>query len=227
MYSTVLAALLLLATPQNELTSLERDSGWELLFDGATTGGWRSYGKPGFPEQGWNVADGCLHHEPQGGGGDIVFERPFADFELEFDWKLAAGANSGVKYRVPELGLPFGMVAPEYQILDDAAHQSAEPDTKAAALFVIAAPEGALPNPAGEFNSSRIVARGSRFEHWLNGVRVLSVDTASDEWKRAVGASKFVATPGFGRADRGWIGLQDHGGEATASSASVLGSGCG
>ena len=188
--SPIVFALLLAGAPQNALSSLERDSGWELLFDGETTRGWRSYGQPGFPEQGWNVMDGCLHHEPRGGGGDIVFERPFADFELEFEWKVVAGANSGVKVRVPELGSEAGMVAPEYQILDDAAHTDAQPNTRTAALYAIKAAEGAVPSPVGEFNRSRIVARGSRFEHWLNGVRVLAIDAASDEWEARRGGQQ-------------------------------------
>ena len=195
----------------NRISRLEHDAGWQLLFDGETTAGWRSIKAPGFPAEGWEVSGGTLHHTR--GGGDLVTERSFGDFELEFEWKVSPGANSGVKYLVSEAdaGAAFG---PEYQVLDDERHSDAERAThRAAALYDLLPAEGKLLAPVGEFNQGRIVSREGRIEHWLNGVRVVDVDTASDQFAAAHAASKYKGSPGFARGHRGRIALQDHGDE--------------
>ena len=101
----------------NRLTELEREAGWRLLFDGESTAGWRRHGGDAFPEKGWEVVDGCLRHTAGGGGGDIVADGEFGPFELEFEWKVAAGANSGVKYLVAPVERPSSMLGCEYQVL--------------------------------------------------------------------------------------------------------------
>ena len=97
------------------------ESGWVNLFDGKTLAGWKSYsGKPIGPQ--WVVEDGVLHLTG-GGGGDLVTEKQFKDFEFQFQWKVAPGANSGVMYRVqPGDRAPY-LSGPEYQVLDDAKHR--------------------------------------------------------------------------------------------------------
>ena len=198
----------------NHLSRLERDAGWLLLFDGETTAGWRSFKTPEFPEAGWEVTDGCLHHLARGGGGDIMTERAFGDFELEFEWKVAAGANSGVKYRVGGPEVRQSVLGPEYQLLDDAGHPNGtKPKTSAASLYDVLAPGEKQLAPVGEFNRSRIVARGSRIEHWLNGVRVIKTELGSEAWKEAIAASKFAGMASFFATGSGHIALQDHGDE--------------
>lgn len=217
-----LLALAALAAPaaaqdaHRPLSPFLEDTGWTALFDGATTSGWRGIGKDAFPDKGWDVVDSCLHHTPKGGGGDLVTTAEFGDFELEFEWKVAAGANSGVKYRVrdePGAGSAFG---PEYQVLDDAKHSNGKSAlTSAGSLYAVAAPattEGLL-KPVGEFNHARIVARGERLEHWINGARVVDIALGSDAWAKAVGASKFASRADFASAGPGRIALQDHGDE--------------
>lgn len=195
----------------NRLSRLEHDAGWQLLFDGETTEGWQSIKAPGFPTEGWDVDGGTLHHTR--GGGDLVTERSFGDFELEFEWKVAPGANSGVKYLVSEAdaSAAFG---PEYQILDDDLHVDAQREThRAAALYDLLPAAGKSLAPVGEYNKGRIVARDGRIEHWLNGVRVVDIDTGSEEFAAAHAASKYKGSPGFARGHRGRIALQDHGDE--------------
>ena len=97
----VAATTMAVAAPVNQLARREKAAGWRLLFDGKTTHGWRSFKKPSFPDQGWRVEDGWLHCLGKG-GGDIITDAQFDDFELQWEWKLAAGANSGVKYFVLE-----------------------------------------------------------------------------------------------------------------------------
>ena len=194
----------------NELCELEQQSGWKLLFDGETTKGWRAYGGEQVPD-GWQVISGCLVRS--GRAGDLITLETFEDFEFEFEWKLAAGVNSGVKIRVhetPERGAPIG---PEYQILDDNGHENGSvPKTSAAAMYALVEPTGKQLAAVGSFNHSRILARGTRLEHWLNGVRVLAVDLDSADFQARKAASKFARVQDFGRG-AGHIALQDHGGE--------------
>jgi len=207
----------------NTLSELERSQGFELLFDGRTTWGWRSARAKEFPKQGWEVRDGELVVLESGGGearaaGDIITERKLAAFELRLEFRLAAGANSGIKYYVePELNQgPGSSIGLEYQLLDDERH----PDAKAgrdgnrtlASLYdlIAAAPDKKV-RPIGEWNEARIVSRGRRVEHWLNGAKVLEYERGTPEFRRLVAESKYKVWPGFGELREGHLLLQDHG----------------
>jgi hypothetical protein len=202
------------ATVPNQLTPAEKAAGWRLLFDGQTTSGWRGFRKPEFPSQGWSVVEGCLKHAAKAGGGDIITQETFDDFELEFEWRLAPGANSGVKYFIlEERGSPIGH---EYQVVDDDRH----PDGRRGPKWQTGSFYDCLPAatnkhllPAGQFNRSRIVVQGKQVEHWLNGVKTVQYDLESEALKAAVAASKFKNVTGFGAKVRGAILLQDHGDE--------------
>ncbi len=187
-------------------------SPWKVLFDGASSDGWRSFRGKEFPSKGWAVENGTLRHLAGGGGGDIATADEYGDFDFRFEWKVAEGANSGVMYRSSESENAPWMTAPEYQILDDAKHADGkDPKTSAAGCYALYEGVGKVLRPVGEFNEGRIVAIGTRVEHWLNGVRVVAFDTASEEWKAKVKASKFKDMPRFGTTTRGRIVLQDHG----------------
>jgi Domain of Unknown Function (DUF1080) len=206
----LLAFVFSASTFASQLTDEEQKAGWKLLFDGKTTTGWRNLGKTTFPEKGWDVVDGCLHHIPKGGGGDITFNETFENFEFSFEWKAAPGTNSGVKYRVVDKpGSAFG---PEYQIIDDEKHADAKnPKRTAGALYDIFAPaKERVVKPVGEFNSSKLVVNGNRIEHWLNGIKVVDAEVGAEAWTQAIAASKFAKTPTFGSNTKGHIVLQDH-----------------
>ena len=70
--------------------------GWTYLFDGTSTEGWRGYNKDSFPSIGWIIEDGTLRHVAGSGGGDIIYDKKFSNFELPFEWKISDGGNSGV-----------------------------------------------------------------------------------------------------------------------------------
>ena len=197
----------------NRLTDAERAAGWRPLFDGDSTDGWVAFRGDAFPAQGWEVADGTLHHLPGGGGGDLVTERAFRDFELRFDWKVAPGANSGVIYRVGDQHDATWQTGPEFQVLDDAAHADLDPRHSAGALYALHAPEGKRLNPAGQWNRGRILVLGNRIEHQVNGVTVVTADMGSGDWRARVEESKFGAMPDFASLPAGRIALQDHGNE--------------
>jgi hypothetical protein len=193
----------------NRLSASEVAEGWRLLFDGATTRGWRGYRRPDMPA-GWQVEDGALTRVA--GAGDIITEETFGDFELALEWKVAPGGNSGIFFRVTEEGEHSYHTGPEMQVLDDAAHSDGRSrlTSAGAAYGLYPAPEGVV-KPAGEWNTARLVVAGRHVEHWLNGVKLLEYELQSPEWQRKVAASKFIEWPGYGRAPRGHIALQDHG----------------
>ena len=190
------------------------------LFDGKTTAGWRGFKKPAFPDKGWVVENGWLKHVAKGAnsqsGGDIITVDTFDNFDLQFEWKVALGANSGVKYLVTEDR--SGPIAHEYQVIDDERHPDAKigPHRATAALYdAIPAPATKRSKPAGEVNTSRIVVNGLHVEHWLNGAKVLEYDLASQALMAAKAKSKFKDEPGWGTKLKGHILLQDHGDEVS------------
>ena len=210
-----LAAVTVFAADEpNTLTPAEKADGWRLLFDGRTTAEWITSGKEEFPAKGWVVEDGTLHHTKGGGGGDIVTREMFGDFELTWDWKISAGANSGLKYNLPD---PKKAIGFEYQLLDDAGHPDGQIGGRlhqTAGLYDILEPSAERKlNPPGEWNRSRIVVRGNHAEHWLNGMKTVEFEMGSDALKAAIAKSKFKTVAGFGEKANSPILLQDHGDE--------------
>jgi hypothetical protein len=185
------------------------DGTWRPLLDARTTAGWRGYRMDTMPA-GWSLVDGALTRT--GPGGDIITVDQFADFELELEWKLGPGGNSGIFYRVTEEGENTYHTGPEMQVLDDAGHRDGGSRLTAAgsAYGLYAAPPGVV-KPSGEWNAVRLLVDGAHVEHWLNGTKVVEYDLGSPDWEAKVKASKFVEWPAYGRAGRGHIGLQDHG----------------
>ena len=179
------------------------------LCDGKSLVNWTDQaGNP--PGNGWVLEDGCLVRKAK--AGDLYTKEGFSDFAFTFEWKIAPGCNSGVKYRVADYS--GAVLGPEYQILDDPKWKYAPDHLGAtASIYAIkgASADQKLKKP-GEFNTSRIVAKGNHLEHWLNGEKVAEIEIGSDDWKKRHGASKFKKRPDFG-SKKGRIMLQDHGGK--------------
>lgn len=91
-----------LGAPLNTLTAAEEADGWQLLFDGETTNGWRGEKHSPFPEKVWRVEESSLALTHPTGASNIYTERGFQNFDLKFDWKIAPGSNSGVKYEIAD-----------------------------------------------------------------------------------------------------------------------------
>ncbi len=203
----------------NTLTAAEAAAGWTLLWDGASTQGWRSVHGPWFPSHEWQIENGVLSVVPtEGLGEDIITVARYSDFELSVDFRITPGCNSGIKIFVdPErnrvLGSSIGL---EYQILDDLRNPDAkmgrDGNRTLGALYDLYPPSRAKrPNPIGEWNTAVIISSGPRVEHWLNGSKILEYTRFSPEFRERVQASKFRAVPGFGELRDGHILLQDHG----------------
>lgn len=199
----------------NALTAAEKADGWTLLFDGRTLDGWRAYKKPDAAGLRWKVEDGTLTLPATTAAGtragDIISKDTFEQFELVFDWRVAPGGNSGVKYFILED--QNSAIGHEYQVIDDARHADAKIGShRQTAAFYDVLPAADRPiKPAGEWNTTRIVVRGQNVEHWLNGKKVLQYELNSPTLNAAIEKSKFKGIERFGKRQNGHILLQDHG----------------
>lgn len=208
----------------NTLSEAERKNGVSLLWNAKTTEGWRGAYKASFPEKGWEVQDGVLQVKASTGGestngGDIVTEKEYSAFILQFDFKLTEGANSGIKYFVTEKEANSGSaIGLEYQILDDEKHPDAKlgvvGNRTLASLYdlIPSLPERRARKPIGEWNRGMVVVYpDNRVEHWLNGWKVLEYQRGAPYYHALVARSKYAQWPAFGLAEKGRILIQDHG----------------
>ena len=214
----------------NELTPAQQRAGWRLLFDGTTLRGWRGIAQDSVSSAIWRVEDGAIHRVPTrsaarlpdgqpAADADLMTDSTWRDFELVFQWRVAPGANSGVKYNVSEelsrqtpnrAALGF-----EYQVLDDSLNDDNKVETHRAAALYDLVPPNAYKRlaPVGEWNRSAIIIRGNHGEHWLNGARVVAYDIGTPQFDSLLTASKFRGIAGFAERRAGHIVLQDHGDE--------------
>lgn len=183
---------------------------WESLFDGNTLSGWHGFRTPGKVPAGWQAIEGTITRVAN--GDDLVTDRSFANFELTLEWQISQNGNSGIMYRIDPTADTTYKSGPEMQVLDDGGHPDGESRLTAAGSVygLYPAPPGIVREP-GRWNSVRIVANGAKIEHWLNGKQTAAYELWSPDWEKRVKESKFAAWPEYGRAQRGFIGLQDHG----------------
>jgi hypothetical protein len=223
-------AVAVAAAAPNELTAAEAAAGWQLLFDGKTLRGWHGLGFADTPPGLWAVEDGAIKHVDHGRGPvqadgqpltgmDLITDQSFGDFELAWQWKIAEAGNSGVKYNVSEalstaMDPPHAAKGWEYQVNDDEKNEDAKLAThRSGALYDMLPPnERKRVNPAGQWNASAIVFRGTHGEHWLNGEKIVDFDLGTARFDSAFAASKYHSYPSwFPTRRKGQIVLQDHG----------------
>jgi len=184
---------------------------WTVLFDGKIVKGLRAYKQSGFPDS-WEIIDGTLKTIP-GHGVDLISDEIYKNFELELEWKVPEGGNSGIFYFATEEGDNIWQSAPEMQVLDDEKHTDGKNTlTSAGALYAMIAPSVSVVKPVGSFNQVRIKVKDNHVEHWLNGTKIVEYVYGSDMMWDLVAKSKFSTMPQFAKASEGHIGLQgDHG----------------
>jgi hypothetical protein len=201
------------------LSAMAAEGPWISLFDGKTLDGWTGFRGPVNPV--WVVKDGALTVDRKGipgtpglGNSSLRSVREFGDFELEWEWKNEAGGNSGLFYRTTEEEVRPQWTAVEYQLLDGGAHPDGKngPDRWSGAAYALYPPApDAVPLAVGQWNRSRVVARGNKVEHFLNGKLACSFEFGSADFQKKVAAGKFAKWTKFGAPKKGYIALQDHG----------------
>lgn len=214
----LLAGALLGTLTLSALTSSVRKDKWTTLFDGKTIKGWHSYHKDGVV--GWSIEDNAL--TPDGTGGDLVTDSEYENFDLEFEFKIPAGSNSGVVYKIidsPDIKSTY-MSGPEYQVIDDKGYdwRDASGNKKllgqtqltGADYDMIPPSDKSAAKAPNEWNKGRIVVNNDHVEHYLNGKKVVDYQYGGDEWKAMVTKSKFANWPYATPHAKGKIALQNH-----------------
>jgi hypothetical protein len=214
MPSTILKVITLCLAATIPVVGVAAAKPWEVLFDGKITDAFRGWQSDSMP-QGWQVIDGALTKD--GNVEELVTRKQYANFDLRLEWKIGKDGNSGIFYRATREYDHIYWSGPEYQLLDDAnAPDGKNQITAAGSAYGLYAPPAGIVKPFGEWNSSRLVVRGTHVEHWLNGKKVVEYELKSPEWTAKVAASKFSKYPNYGLASVGYIGIQgDHPGSIT------------
>src|SRR5213075_1368828 len=212
--SFLLASLPAVSIASHGADAKARPGKWEVLFDGKSANKWRGYKMNSFPDRSWKVEEGVLKTIAGAEGPDLVTKAKFANFELELEWKVNPGSNSGIMYRVSEeFAAPYE-TGPEMQVLDDDKHADGkDPKTSAGSLYALIAPKNKNLKPVGKWNQVRIVVQGNQVAYWLNGVKVVEFELGSTELNQLIARSKFNDMPRFAKEKSGFIDLQHHGDE--------------
>ena len=202
------------AQAPNTLTEAQKAEGWELLFDGQSLTGWRSYQNR--EQNCWEVADGALHCKSKQDStadkrSDLLTEGQYGNYELSFEWKISEGGNSGVIYRATEeFDAPY-YSGPEYQVIDDIGYKGDLTELqKAGADYDMYPADGKTINGPGEWNQGKIIVNGNHCEHWVNGKKVVEYEFGSEDWLKRKEASKWKDAAGYGASASGHIDFQDH-----------------
>lgn len=197
------------------MTTQPKKTEWKVLFDGTSTNGWHTYLKQSISPL-WQVEDGALVLTGKG-AGDIVTNDEYGDFELELEWKISEGGNSGIMYHVkedPQFKATY-LTGPEMQVLDNDRHPDAKQgkngNRTAGSLYDMLPPTAMATKPAGEWNQVKLIVKNNKAEHWMNGVKIVAYPTSGPAWDQLVENSKFKGWEGFGKYQKGRIALQDHG----------------
>ena len=225
-----------------DLAQFPQDAdGYYVIFDGTSTNGWRGYGKDALPSR-WSIEDGCLKFSgtgtgegQTGEGGDVIFAHKFRNFELELEWKVSKGGNSGIFYLAQEVTTknedgteryePIYISAPEYQVLDNANHPDAklgvDGNRQSASLYDMIPAKPLNQNPFGEWNKARIMVYKGTVVHGQNDANVVEYHLWTQQWTDMLQASKFsqekwplafeLLNNCGGENHEGYIGFQDHG----------------
>lgn len=209
----------------------KNDEGAYVLFDGSSLQGWRGYNMDHVPDK-WSIEDSTLTftddpediEDPK--GGDLVFSYAFKNFEVNFDWKISKGGNSGVFILGKEVkGKPLYISAPEYQVLDNKNHPDAKlgenGNRKSASLYDMIPAQPQNSKPAGEWNHGKIVVDHGKVTNYQNGEAVVHYELWTPEWTDLLQDSKFsekdwplafyLLNNVGGDSKSGFLGFQDHG----------------
>lgn len=228
--------------PKVNIKSFKKNAdGAYVLFDGSSLEGWRGYNKAEVPGK-WGIDGETLKYSaspagnPDADGGDLIFAYDFKNFELEFEWKISEGGNSGVFVLAKEVkDQPIYISSPEYQLLDNENHPDAkmgvDGNRKSGSLYDMIPAKPQNGNPAGQWNKAKIVVNNGKVTHYQNDVKVVEYEFWTPEWRELIQSSKFsetkwplaykLLTEVGGKSKSGVIGFQDHGNDVWLKNVTV------
>ena len=219
-----------IAQKPNTLTKKEKKAGWKLLFNGKSTEGWHTYLKDTVGSK-WQVKDGALvfdPSQPDAGGGDIVTNDEYENFELNLEWKISKGGNSGIIFDVqedPKYGATY-LTGPEMQVLDNKdAEDNKKQNHLAGCLYDMSGDATvSKPVPVGEWNKVRLIQNKGHLTFYLNGTKTFEGQIGSEEWNKMVAGSKFSSKDfaDFAKVAKGRIALQQHPGSSEWRNIKIL-----
>jgi hypothetical protein len=218
----LLSAGIVMSQQPNTLSKKEKKEGWKLLFDGTTTQGWHTYLRDTVGSK-WQVRNGAIvfdPSQPQSGGGDIVTNEQYENYELNLEWKISKGGNSGIIFDVqedPKYTATY-LTGPEMQVLDNIdADDNKKENHLAGCLYDMSGNATVShPKPVGEWNQVRLIQNKGHLTFWLNGIQTYDGQIGSEEWNKMVANSKFKnkAFSDFAKVAKGKIALQQHPGSS-------------
>jgi Domain of Unknown Function (DUF1080) len=222
----ILALALLLTTnvwlaaaddmPNNALTDADKADGWKLLFDGQTLAGWHNF-KTNTVRSGWQIKDGALVCVDPHNAGDLLTSNKFGAFELQLDYNISEGGNSGIIFHITDEGGTTWATGPEFQLEDN---EKAADKIRCGWLYALYQPPidpatGKTldaTKPVGQWNHIRLIVTPDKCFHEINGVRYFEYVIGSDDFNARVAKTKFAKMPLFAKSPDGYIALQgDHG----------------
>jgi hypothetical protein len=225
-----LSGVIGIAQQPNTLTNKEKKDGWKLLFDGHSTKGWHTYLRDTVGAK-WQIKDNALvfdPSQPDAGGGDIVTNDSYENFELRLEWKISKGGNSGIIFDVqedPKYSATY-LTGPEMQVLDNTdASDNKKQNHLAGCLYDMAGDSTvSKPKPVGEWNEVRLIQNKGHLTFWLNGIKTFEGKMGSPEWNNMVANSKFKSKPfsDFAKVAKGKIALQQHPGSSQWRNIKIL-----
>jgi len=204
-----------LPSAKKNSSAMTNADGWESLFDGKTTKGWHTYGKPTVNTR-WKIADNTLYMDTAATeGGDIVTDKEYSNFDLKLEWKISPNGNSGIIFYVHEDAAKYKetyKTGLEMQVLDNDGHPDGKiPKHRAGDLYDLIKSSSEPVKAVGEWNQAEIICNKGKLELKLNNVTVVSTQLWNDDWKKLISGSKFKNMPNWGTFTSGKIALQDHG----------------
>jgi hypothetical protein len=211
-----------LAQTPNTLTAAEKQAGWKLLFDGKTMKGWHTFNRDTVGSR-WHVQGDAIVFDPtrpESGGGDLVTNEVYENYELNLEWMISKGGNSGIIFDVQE-GPKYDdtyLTGPEMQVLDNIdADDNKKQNHLAGCLYDMAGDATvSKPHPVGEWNQVRLIQNKGHLTFFLNGIQTFDGQIGSDEWNKMVAGSKFrnKIFADFAKVAKGHIALQEHPGHS-------------
>jgi hypothetical protein len=190
------------AAPAQSANYASLPHGFTRIFDGTTLNGWTLVGGAG---PGYVPKDGILDC-PADGGGNLLTDKEYADFDFRFEFKLDHSGNNGIGIRTPLDG-DAAYAGMECQVLDDSSPDYAhlEPGQYHSSIYkVVPAKRGSL-KPVGQWNREEIVAVGRHIKIVVNGMTTVDTDL-----NKVTDPHVFAEHPGF-RRTTGHIGFLGHG----------------